>query len=1375
MTHPDSTPPPSRTALHRLAVAVAVAVAAAAALVPLADAFHVHAAVAATSSRSNRLATASRASVDKQPARAVHGAAVAQPSQHTLAPTVVTPPWAEVGPRPIVGNENLGSNPPGQFGNNSGRVTAMVVDPTNPSVVYTGTAGGGVWKSTDAGTTWTAMTDGQLSLAVGSLAIDPTGQVIYAGTGEENENGDAQYGQGVLKSSNGGSTWTLLDQGTFAGGHIGGLAVDRTTSGGSQHVFAATDFGLFVSTNGGGTWTENANFRSHITHAGTATGGTFEIYQDPAVSTRFFASVGDACQTEYGQVLVSNDGGTTWSNSDPADLANRSARIGLGVGPNNTEYAAWSDCNGDLLKIDRSTNGGVTWTNISHSGTSNYINYFDLGNPQGWYDNVVAVDPGDANRAVFGGVSVINTTNGGGSFSDVGHVYDPLADIHPDFHAAAFTGANTLFIGNDGGVYHTTTLGGTSSSPAWTNRNGNLGTIQFYSGDALSVSTLIGGAQDNGDPGRLPGAPPAPEWQQYGVGDGTGAAIVPGSSGSHFYFSTPGAGIFKQVNTLSGGFESDATYVGPCNVNSDPACNDPVAFIAPFSMDPTNGQRLLAGTDKVYETTTGGGSAGGTADWSAISPDLTTGTSNSFGAQDTLSVITIDPAATNTVFTGSAFGKVAMTTNDGGLWTDITGTLPQPNNGNFAFTGNPWIGGIAVNPANSSELWVTIGNSVGIGSVWHTIDSGAHWNDLSSSGTVPVTGPVNAVVRDPSTATTIYVGTNYGAYKCTSCGGASPTPSWSTVSTMLPTVAVDGLTVSSDSNTLVAWTHGRGAWAFPLSGSGTTVANVQPTSINFGPNTAGARTPTQTVTLSNWGDASMSVTSASLAGSNPGEFSIVGDTCSGNALAPNSSCTVQLAFAPTLAGVDGASLQLTDSDSTSPQSITLSGTGTTAPLHLSSALQYSLNGSDGSTWVPIDTTNLSTTIVPTVNSIAEIIGNADLWTSVAGFNQDIGILVTPQGGASTAIAWKESGGFAGTFSPNAAAVQGQVALTAGTPTTVRLVWKTNKPMPSGDMIFDAAGGTGNFSPSTLDVILHLSGSNDLQTATTAQQYQLTASSGDNGTAWRDVDATNLTLTVTPASTSKVMLTGNADLWTANAGINQDVGIAVTPQGGAASLVAWKESGGFAGTYSPNAAFVQALYTMTGGVTYTVRLQWRANHAMSAGQAIFIAAGGTGNFSPTSLFASTYPAAAPLTAAVSTQQYTLTANGGDNGTAWRDVDATNLSQQVTPGANNCVARITGNADLWTANAGINQDIGIVMTPQGGAPVLEAWKESGGFAGTYSPNAAFVQASVPLNNGVQYTIRLQWKANHAMSSGQQIRIAAGAPSNFSPTSLDVDLRC
>ncbi|MBV8527337.1 MAG: hypothetical protein JOZ75_03390 [Candidatus Dormibacteraeota bacterium] len=1165
---------------------------------------------------------------------------------NAVAPAVPSGTWQPVGPSPIAGSVQDPSQSGGQYGDVSGRVTALVTDPTNPATVYAGGADGGVWKSTNGGGGWTPLTDSQPTLAVGSLAIDSTGQIIYAGTGEANGSQDSQYGDGVLKSINGGTSWTLMGSSTLAGLHIGSIAIDSQVSN-AQRVLAATDAGLYISTDGGSTWNRNTNIDSVIIHLAAFDHSIFEIHQDPTIPARFFATVGDFCNNEQGQVLVSPDSGATWSNSDSLSVSTDcSQRISLGAGPGNTEYAAWSDINGDLKYIRKSTNGGASWSTVMNGSTTSYLDV--AGSPQAWYDNVVAVDPTNPNRAVFGGVTVINTTNGGASYTDVGHVYDPSAGLHPDFHAIAFTGANTLYIGNDGGVWHSTTLGGTTG-PSWTDVNSNLNITQFYNGSALNVGTLIGGAQDVGDPGRLPTTPPAPRWQQYGEGDGTGTAIVPGSNGNSVYLSVPGAGILRQTSALSGGIEANPTIAAPCNFGVNPAqgtaCADPAAFVAPFVMDPNNGNKLFAATNHVYRSTSGGLPAGN-GGWSQISPNLTSGTAFT-GTSDFITAMAMIPG-TNTVVTGAGLSGTVFETTNGSTWTNVSGNLPNATSTNFRFEGSiGWITGVAINPANSSELWVTIGDSTGTGTVWHTTTAGGanSWADLSSVGTAPITGPVNSIVQDPATPTTLYVGTALGVYTCTGCGGASPTPSWSTAGSGMPNVSVDSVTISSDQSTLVAWTHGRGAWELALN----------------------------------------------------------------------------------------------------------------QPIRTMSTSQYTLNGSDGTTWQTMDPANLSITFTPATTGREVLTGNADLWTWNTGFNQDIGIMVN-----GSLIAWKESGGFAGTFSPNAAAVQGELPVTAGTTYTAQLVWKANTAIPSGDRISAGAGSPGNFSPTTLQAELEPPIGSGFEQVTSPNQYTLSSS---DGVTFQPIDSGLLQFPFTPSADSNVILTGNVDLWTYNAGFNQDVGINVSPacNGQASTLAAWKESGGFAGNFSPNAAFVQADCHMTGGTPYTVSLVWKSNKNLS-GAKIAAGAGSPGNFSPTDLYAVVNPLSGGPQIASSTNQYNLASS---NGVTWTPVDAS-LSLPISPGST-CVARITANADLWTWNAGVNQDIGIEVDGS-----VVAWKESGGFAGTFSPNAAFVQGASLVSAG-PHTVTLVWKTNIA-SPGKQISMGAGPPpAPFSPTTLAVELLC
>jgi hypothetical protein len=425
-----------------------------------------------------------------------------------------------------------------------------------------------------------------------------------------------------------------------------------------------------------------------------------------------------------------------------------------------------------------------------------------------------------------------------------------------------------------------------------------------------------------------------------------------------------------------------------------------------------------------------------------------------------------------------------------------------------------------------------------------------------------------------------------------------------------------------------------------------------------------------------------------------------------------------------------------------------------------STQQYLLPNSDGVTWQVMDPNNLAFTMSPSSSENVLLSANSDLWTFSAGYNQDIGILVTPSGGPPVLAAWKESGGFAGTFSPNAAFVETVYPMTGGTTYMVQIVWKTNK-AAIGTTIAAGAGPIGSaYSPTRLTADVLPAG---YATAVSTQQYTLTNS---NGSSWTLIDASHLTTTLTPASSEDAVISGNADLWTATAGVNQDIGIFVSEDGNTATLVAWKESGGFAGTFSPNAAYVQTVYPVNPGHTYVFSLEWKTNKA-APGSTIYAGAGPiSGAYSPTRLTAYEV-ATASVETAVSAEQYTLP---NSNGSTWAAVDSTNLTATLTPGATENVL-VSGNADLWTATAGVNQDIGIFVSEDGNTPTLVAWKESGGFAGTFSPNAAYVQAVYTVNPGHTYVFSLEWKTNKAVP-GSTIYAGAGPiGSAYSPTRLTV----
>ena len=359
------------------------------------------------------------------------------------------------------------------------------------------------------------------------------------------------------------------------------------------------------------------------------------------------------------------------------------------------------------------------------------------------------------------------------------------------------------------------------------------------------------------------------------------------------------------------------------------------------------------------------------------------------------------------------------------------------------------------------------------------------------------------------------------------------------------------------------------------------------------------------------------------------------------------------------------------------------------------------------------------------------------------------------------MGWKESGGNAGTFSPNAAFVQTVIPVKAGTTYTVTLEWKANH--PTSAMLVVGAGIDPNFSPTRLTAELVPLSDPNLKTATSTSQYRLP---GSDGTTWLDMDASNLAITnFTPTVGGSALISANADLWTQTAGVNQDLGIVVSGGTfGTGQLIGWKESGGGNGTFSPNAAYLQTTANLVAGTPYTIKLRWKSN--FPTGGTIWAAAGPAAPFSPTRLTLRFFPAGSGLSAKTSTQQYS---KNSSNGSDWTPVDGSNLVLSVQPVAATSYI-LTANADLWTANAGINQDLGMFVSGGAyGSGTLIAWKESGGRGGTFSPNAAFIQAVIPLGAATAYIITLEWKANHANSG--TIYAGAGNSPTFSPTHLTI----
>ena len=370
----------------------------------------------------------------------------------------------------------------------SGRVTAIAVDTSDATgnTVYVGGAEGGVWKTTNGGTNWSALTDAQFSLAIGSLAIDPNNnQVVYAGTGEENFNGDAYYGGGLLRSTDAGASWTQIGASYFGGpltsglggSYIGSVAIQPGAGAATPVLLVASEYsssgqgfnsGIWRSTDGGNTWS-----RVLLATSDTDSFGTSVFFVS---NTTAYAAIGSIFGDSNNGVYKSTNAGLTWvpangSGSTALTNGTNAGRITLVVAPSssttlNASIGSPTNVSSGLAGMFKSTDGGTTWNAIATPlGTGGRGSTNDFCGTQCWYDMPMVVSPsnptllyvaGSFNYSAGNG-GIYMSTNGGASWSSVNPGTLSSEGLHPDFHSIAFTaGGQKLYVGNDGGMWSTT-------------------------------------------------------------------------------------------------------------------------------------------------------------------------------------------------------------------------------------------------------------------------------------------------------------------------------------------------------------------------------------------------------------------------------------------------------------------------------------------------------------------------------------------------------------------------------------------------------------------------------------------------------------------------------------------------------------------------------------------------------------------------------------------------------------------------------------------------------------------------------------------------------------------------------------------------------
>ncbi|MFZ0816092.1 MAG: hypothetical protein WAM78_11265 [Candidatus Sulfotelmatobacter sp.] len=598
-------------------------------------------------------------------------AQLARAARLNLQPASSSGGWTPLGPVPLASDATGDGFQ--NYNQVSGRATAVAIDPADVSgnTIYIGGAQGGVWKSANAAVsvansvTWTAVTDDQATLSIGAIAIqpgntNPAQSVILVGTGEADNSADSYFGLGILRSADGGNTWTLVPNangGTYSFGGLGATRMAFSTAVGQTSTVVAamaataegvtdgaltsnTYRGLYTSTDAGQTWTYNNLFSS----ASEATSATSVAYN--ATAGLFFAAV------RYHGFYSSPDG-LNWT-----PLANQPGVAGLlsttacpqnylttcpiyrgeiTVVPGRNEMYVWfvsMDVNGNPVDqgIWQSTSSDASWTQISDSGIINCGDSNGCGVEQGSYNlELLAVPNGSTATDLYAGainlykcsINSSNPTCSTNVFLNLTHVYgcDPLgapAHVHPDQHALAYTipnatGTDLMYFTNDGGIYRALDgfSGLTTGSCAGTNQfddlNQNLGSMtQFvgFSEHATNANILLGGTQDNGSPATAT-ATTNTSWGNVLSGDGGYTAIDPNTG--NWFASNPdtGSGTLNIQECSSGVNCTDSLFnvvIGSGSVGGDDG-----AFYFPYILDPQSTTALLVGTCRVWSGPRSGG------------------------------------------------------------------------------------------------------------------------------------------------------------------------------------------------------------------------------------------------------------------------------------------------------------------------------------------------------------------------------------------------------------------------------------------------------------------------------------------------------------------------------------------------------------------------------------------------------------------------------------------------------------------------------------------------------------------------------------------------------------------------------------------------
>ncbi|MEM9389431.1 MAG: glycosyl hydrolase [Bacteroidota bacterium] len=678
----------------------------------------------------------------------------------------------------------------------SGRISDFAVNPENPKEYYVATSSGGVWKTVNAGTTYTPIFDSQGSYSIGCITMDPNNSnVIWVGTGENNNQRSVAYGDGVYKSTDGGATWEHM--GLKSSEHIGNIIVHPENS---QVVYVSAigplwssggERGLYKTIDGGKTWKAVLTIDEHT--------GVNEVIMDPGNPEVLYASsfqrrrhvftyLGGGPQSG---IHKSTDGGATWTKVNKGLPGVDIGRIGLAVAPSNPSiiYAIVEAAQGKggFFKSD---NGGASW--------SKQGGYTSSGN---YYQEIV-VDP--LNEHVIYGMNTWMqvSRDGGKTFKNVGE-----DTKHVDNHCLWIDPKDTqhLVAGCDGGIYETFDGAATWQFKA------NLPVTQFYKvavDNAEPFYFIYGGTQDNfsmGGPSRtISGNGIAnSEWFMTHGGDGFESAIDP--ENPNIVYAQSQYGFLVRYDKLSG----EELGIKPQPRKGEDAYR--WNWDAPLEVSAHKSSRIYFAANKLFRSDDRGNS------WEVISDDLTAQIkrnelkvmgkiwsmdavmkNQSTSPYGTIVAFSESPKNESLLYVGTDDGLIQVTENGGENWRKVSSVPGVP--------ARTYVNEVLASKHDQNVVYAAFNNHKNGDFkpyVYKSTDKGKTW--ASITGNLPDRGSVYAIEEDHIDPDLLFIGTEFGVFYSGDGGG-----SWAQLKSGLPTIAVRDIAIQQRENDLVLGTFGRG-------------------------------------------------------------------------------------------------------------------------------------------------------------------------------------------------------------------------------------------------------------------------------------------------------------------------------------------------------------------------------------------------------------------------------------------------------------------------------------------------------------------------------------------------------------------------------------